>query len=139
MSYCQLTTTTYQPQVTQTALIPQIPRHCGQPACGGPIQPNLLYNCRESSTNRPCFLQNKPNLPDGQMNVNICYTKVYSNETAFRRGKNKPNTKPNKANFPASRDETNPIQTQFKPNTNPISKPHLPPGLAGSSCIFHLT
>jgi hypothetical protein len=36
-------------------------------------------------------MQNKPNLLDAQMNVNIYYTKVYKNETAFRRVKNKPN------------------------------------------------
>ncbi len=29
-----------------------------------------------------------------QMNVNIYYTKAYNNETAFRRGKNKPNSNP---------------------------------------------
>jgi len=28
------------------------------------------------------------------MNVNIYYTKAYNNETAFRRGKNKPKTNP---------------------------------------------
>jgi len=28
------------------------------------------------------------------MNLNIYYTKVYKNETAFRRGKNKPNSNP---------------------------------------------
>ena len=28
------------------------------------------------------------------MNVNIYYTKVYKNESAFRRGKNKPNSNP---------------------------------------------
>jgi len=33
------------------------------------------------------------------MNVNIYYTKVYKNETAFRRGKNKPNSNPIKPNF----------------------------------------
>jgi len=45
------------------------------------------------------FLQNKPNFKIGKMNANVYYTKVYGNETAYRRGKNKPNTKPNKANF----------------------------------------
>jgi len=44
-------------------------------------------------------MQNKPNLPDAQMNVNTYYTKVYKNETAFRRRKNKPNSNPNKPNF----------------------------------------
>jgi len=44
-------------------------------------------------------MQNKPNFQDVQMNVNIYYTKVYKNETAFRRGKNKPNSNPIKPNF----------------------------------------
>ncbi|HUU20670.1 MAG TPA: hypothetical protein VMW72_26220 [Sedimentisphaerales bacterium] len=33
------------------------------------------------------------------MNVNIYYSKAYNNETAFRRGKNKPNSNPNKPNL----------------------------------------
>jgi hypothetical protein len=44
------------------------------------------------------FMQNKPNFRKSQMNVNIYYTKVYKNETAFRRVKNKPNSNPNKPN-----------------------------------------
>jgi hypothetical protein len=43
-------------------------------------------------------MQNKPNFQDAQMNVNTYYTKVYKNETAFRRRKNKPNSNPNKPN-----------------------------------------
>jgi len=43
-------------------------------------------------------MQNKPNLLDAQMNVNIYYTKVYKNETALRRVKNKPNSNPIKPN-----------------------------------------
>jgi len=39
-------------------------------------------------------MQNKPNLQEAQMNVNIDYTKAYNNETAFRREKNKPNSNP---------------------------------------------
>ncbi len=37
------------------------------------------------------IMQNKPNFQKSQMNVNLYNTKVYKNETAFRRGKNKPN------------------------------------------------
>jgi len=33
------------------------------------------------------------------MNVSIYYTKVYKNETALRRVKNKPNSNPNKPNL----------------------------------------
>ena len=49
-------------------------------------------------------MQNKPNFRKAQMNVNIYYTKAYSNDTAVRQVENKPNS--------------NPIQTQ----TNPISE-----------------
>jgi len=44
-------------------------------------------------------MQNKPNFRKAKMNVNIYYTKVYHNETAFRRGKNKPNSNPIKPNL----------------------------------------
>jgi hypothetical protein len=44
-------------------------------------------------------MQNKPNLLDAQMNASVYYTKIYNNETAFRRRKNKPNSNPIKPNF----------------------------------------
>ncbi len=56
--------------------------------------PSPLYICREPSTNQLLNMQNKPNFRKAKMNVNIYYTKVYNNETAFRRGKNKPNSNP---------------------------------------------
>ncbi len=61
--------------------------------------PSHLYICRETSTNQLLFMQNKPNFRKSQMNVNIYYIKVYKNETAFRRGKNKPNSSPIKPNL----------------------------------------
>jgi len=54
------------------------------------------------------FMQNKPNFWKSQMNVNKVLTRDYEKRTLGERGKNKPNTKP--------------IQTQFKPNSNPISQ-----------------
>ncbi len=51
-------------------------------------------------------MQNKPNLPDEQMNVTSFITKHYENDNTFRLPENKPNT--------------NPIQSQYKANTNPI-------------------
>ncbi len=54
------------------------------------IQSNFFYNCRESSTNWPCFLQNKANLRSAKMNVTFFLTKDYENKTAFRAQKNKP-------------------------------------------------
>ncbi len=41
------------------------------------------------------------------MNVNIYYIKVYKNETAFRRGKNKPNSNPIKPNFQKAKMNVN--------------------------------
>ncbi len=59
------------------------------------------------------ILTNKPNFQKSQMNVTIYYTKLYKNETAFRRGKNKPNSNPIKpcpersrmGQFPKSQNE----------------------------------
>jgi len=48
------------------------------------------------------IMQNKPNLPDAPMDVTSFYTKDYENKRLCRCVK------------------TNPIQTQYKPNTNPI-------------------
>jgi len=51
--------------------------------------PNVFYKCRESSTNRPYFLQNKANLLDTQMNVSSVKTKDYENKSRCRLGENK--------------------------------------------------
>ena len=93
-------------------------------------------NCQLSSVNCPrsCtsvenalqispFMQNKPNFQKVKLNVNKVLTEDYGKRTLGQRGKNKPNSKPIKANFPAPRGETNPIQTQ----TNPI-KPNFKRG-----------
>ena len=42
--------------------------------------PNVFYNCRESSTNRPYFLQNKANFKIGKMNISIATIKDYDKE-----------------------------------------------------------
>jgi RNA polymerase sigma-70 factor (ECF subfamily) len=44
-------------------------------------------------------MQNKPNFPDDQMNVTSTITKDYENKSNWKLGKNKPNTKPLKANL----------------------------------------
>jgi len=78
------------------------------------------------------FMQNKPNFRKSQMNVNIYYTKVYKNETAFRRVKNKPNSNPNKPNCRKGKIDAKCVFTKDyrknddfavqknKPNSNPI-------------------
>jgi len=45
------------------------------------------------------IMQNKPNLLNARMNVGSVITKDYENEPLCRRGENKANTKPIKANF----------------------------------------
>jgi hypothetical protein len=54
------------------------------------VTTNFFYNCRESSTNRPSFLQNKANLLDTQTNVSSVKTRNYENKRFFRRRENKP-------------------------------------------------
>ena len=56
--------------------------------------PSPLYICRESSTNSPLFMQNKPNLLNTQMNVTSLITVDYENIADWTLGENKPNSKP---------------------------------------------
>jgi hypothetical protein len=50
---------------------------------------------RESGIeNRVSSTQNKPNLPDTQMNISFVVTKDYENEIALWLAKNKPKTNP---------------------------------------------
>ena len=58
-------------------------------------------------------MQNKPNLPDAQMNVSSILTKDYENIANWKLGENKANTNPIKPN-------TKPIQTQFPKSQNEI-------------------
>jgi len=86
-------------------------------------------------------MQNEPNLPKAQMNVNIFPTKDYENKSNWTLGENEPKTnpkrtqsKPNKPNLPEAQMSANSILTrdyenqrlrrlpQNKPNSNPISK-----------------
>ena len=64
-----------------------------------------LYICRESSTNPPLFIQNKPNFRKSQMNVTFFDRSKYVKLDTLADGKNKPKQTQNKAN-------SNPIQTQ---------------------------
>jgi hypothetical protein len=56
-----------------------------------PIRYILLYNCKECSTNRPCFMQNKANFRKSQMDVNLSMTKYYEKKSNRTFGENKPN------------------------------------------------
>jgi len=75
---------------------------------------NLLYNCRESSTNRPLFMQNKANLGKSQMDVRLNISRDYEKKPCWTFGENKPNQ---------SQFQTLPLwipknQTQTKPISN---------------------
>jgi len=61
--------------------------------------PNVFYNCRESSTNRPLFMQNKPNFKIGKMNITSATTWNYINELRTTNYDLIMKTNPNKANF----------------------------------------
>ena len=71
-----------------------------------PIQPNLP-GIGEA------FMRNEPNFRNAEMNVNKVLTKDYEDFLPRRTRKNEPKTNPIKA-------KTNPIQTQYGPETNPI-------------------
>ena len=75
---------------------------------------------RGAPKNKPDSNPNKPDSPEAKISPNIYYTKGYSSETAFRRGKNKPK------------------QTQFLRNANHC----LPPFLSSTEdtrALFPLT
>jgi len=50
-------------------------------------------------------MQNKPNLGKAKMNVNKVITTYYENKTLGERGKNKPNSNPNKPNYQKAKNE----------------------------------
>jgi hypothetical protein len=56
-------------------------------ACGH----GLLYNCKECSTNRPYFMQNKANLRKSQIDVTLIMARDYENKLKWTLGENKPN------------------------------------------------
>jgi len=91
--------------------------------------PSALYICRGPSTNHLLFMQNKPNLPDTQMNVTIFSQKAYENICDWTLGENKPNSNPIKPNFRRARMNVNSLITKgyrkkddfAAQKTNPIS------------------
>jgi len=98
------------------------------------VPTNFFYNCRESSTNRPYFMQNKPNFQKSQMNVSIFLQMAYENKSNWTLGENKPNSNPIKPNLRKAKMNVNSLITKDyrkyddfvvrknKPNSNPISQ-----------------
>jgi len=101
-------------------------------------------------------MQNEPNFPDAQMNVNKVLTRDYENIANFKLCENKANSKPIKANLPNAQMNVNkaltkdyenksnwalfenkpnskPIQTQTKPISK-AKKCCSPPFCCGTSC-----
>jgi len=82
------------------------------------------------------FMQNKPNLPNAQINVSSVLTKDYENVPLRRCAENKANSKPIKPNLKKAKMKPSSVKTkdyenvplprrrQNKPNSNPI-KPNL--------------
>jgi len=57
-------------------------------------------------------MQNKPNLKDAQMNVNIYYTMDYKIFIPLAGQKNKPNSNPNKPNLRKAKMNVNSLTTK---------------------------
>jgi hypothetical protein len=65
------------------------------------------YICRGPSTNQLILCKTNPISSKAKMNVNIYNTKIYQNETAFSRVKNKPNSNPIKPNLRKAKMDVN--------------------------------
>ncbi len=71
-----------------------------------------LYICREASTNQLLFMQNKPNFPKSQMNLNLYITTDYENLSDWTIGENKPNSNPIKPNLKRAKMNANDFITK---------------------------
>jgi len=87
------------------------------------------------------FLQNEPNFRKSQVNVSNLIIRGYAQLDTWSIRKNEPKTNPNEpktnpilANKTLKQSQTNPIQTQFKPNSNPIY-PVVASGETGTNSI----
>ena len=67
-----------------------------------------------------CFMQNKPNLLDAQMNVTKVLTRDYDNSPPLRFPKNKPNSKPIKPNLSRRL-----VPSKLQRRRKPLAKPDL--------------
>jgi len=91
-------------------------------------------------------MQNKPNLPNAQMSVNLILTKDYERNDIFAVPENKANSKPNKANLLKAKMNVNKVLTkdyenrsnwalfENEPNTKPTCR-GVASGEAGSNPI----
>ncbi len=94
------------------------------------------------------FMQNEPNFPDDQMNVNKVLTKDYENKSNWTLGENEPKTNPNEANFQKAKINVNFYSTkdyenklnwalfENEPNTNPIQTQTKPISKAKNTAAY---
>jgi len=94
-------------------------------------------------------MQNEPNFPDDQMNVNKVLTRDYENKTNWKVRKNEPNTNPIKANLPDDQMNVTVFYTkdyenisncslaENEPNTNPIKPNFKRPTYTARNCFQH--
>ena len=84
-----------------------------------------LYICRETSTNPHSFFQNKPNLPENQVNASSVLTKGYEADIVFWPENPKANLPENQVNASSVLTKGYEADIVFwpenpKPNSNPI-------------------
>jgi hypothetical protein len=63
------------------------------PISHGTCGHGLFDKCRERSTNRPIFMQNKANFRKSQMDIKLNISRDYEKKSDWTLGKNKPNFK----------------------------------------------
>ena len=98
--------------------------------------PRCMLTCfsagdREPSTNQLLFMQNKPNFPKSQMNVNQYNTKNYEKFLPLAGQKNKPNSNPISSKAKIACQKTRP-HTPFK-----VSCFFLDPNIKEPIVIFY--
>jgi len=67
------------------------------------MEPTKCQPTKDYVRNYRQIMQNKPNFPEAQMNVNPYNTTDYENKSNPTLGENKPNSNPNKPNLPERR------------------------------------
>jgi len=87
------------------------------------------YKCRESSTNRPLFVQTNPISKTAKISANPVPTKDYGNEGPSARPKNEPKrtqTNPKRTQFFTRQGPSKPKRTQTNPKqTQPVAAQRL--------------
>jgi len=67
-------------------------------------------------------MQNEPNLPDDQMNVNKVLTRDYENKSNWTLGENEPKTNPIRTQSKPIKANITPKQTQYEPKQSQFQR-----------------